>query len=187
MNVIEGALTPPYGRFALVAARFNHFVVKELVAGALEGFKRQGVDEGALDLVWVPGSFEIPLVARRLARSRQYDAVIALGAIIRGETDHYDYVAAETAKGIAWASLDADLPVIFAVLTCDTLEQAINRAGGKAGNKGLEAAQAALEMASLMRQLPQAGQLPSPTDNAESNNDGTTRASTQEVAGSGRV
>lgn len=150
----EGSLAPPPGRFALVAARFNQFVVAKLVEGAREALARHGVAEDAIDLAWVPGSFEIPLVAQRLAGSKQYAAVICLGAIIRGDTDHYDHVAAGTTSGIAQASLATGVPVIFGVLTCDTLEQAINRAGGKAGNKGAEAALAALEMADLLKQLP---------------------------------
>ena len=151
----EGTFTPPPGRFALVAARFNHFIVEHLVGGALDGFKRHSVSDDALDVVWVPGSYEIPLVAQRLAASRKYAAVVCLGAVIRGDTDHYDYVAGETAKGVAQAALATGVPVIFGVLTCDTLEQAINRAGAKAGNKGFEAALTAIEMVNLLRQLPE--------------------------------
>lgn len=155
MAIIEGNLTPPTGRFALVAARFNQFVVEQLVAGARDGLKRHGVADEAIDLVWVPGSFEVSFVARRLAASRKYVAVICLGAVIRGETDHYDHVAGAAAKGVAEAALSTGVPVIFGVLTCDTLEQAINRAGGKSGNKGYESAMSALEMVNLLKQLPE--------------------------------
>ena len=153
--VYEGDFSPPAGRFALVAARFNHFVVEHLVNGALNGLKRHGVADDGVDIIWVPGSYEIPLVAQRLASSRKYASVICLGAIIRGDTDHYDYVAGEAAKGVAQAALATGVPVIFGILTCDTLEQAINRAGAKAGNKGFEAALTAIEMVNLLRQLPE--------------------------------
>src|SRR5207302_7207460 len=136
-------------------ARFNHFVVEHLVAGAVDGLKRHGVAEEAIDLVRVPGSFEIPPVALRLARSQKYAAVICLGAVIRGDTDHYDHVAGEAAKGVAQAALATGVPVVFGILTCDTLEQAINRAGAKSGNKGFEAALTAIEMVNLLRQLPE--------------------------------
>jgi 6,7-dimethyl-8-ribityllumazine synthase len=150
----EGNLAAPPGRFALVAGRFNQFIVQRLVDGALEALKRHGVADSAVDLAWVPGSFEIPLVAQRLAGSGKYAAVICLGAVIRGDTDHYDHVAAAAAHGIAQATLATGVPVIFGVLTCDTVEQAINRAGAKGGNKGFEAAGAAIEMVNLLRQLP---------------------------------
>jgi 6,7-dimethyl-8-ribityllumazine synthase len=152
--IYEGNFAPPPGRFALVAARFNSFIVEQLVAGARDGLRRHGVADDAVDLVWVPGSFEIPLVARRLAGSGGYAAVICLGAVIRGDTDHYDHVAGGAASGIAQAAVATSVPVIFGVLTCDTLEQAVNRAGAKAGNKGFEAAVAAVEMVNLLRQLP---------------------------------
>jgi 6,7-dimethyl-8-ribityllumazine synthase len=154
MTTYEGTFAPPPGRFALVAARFNQFVVEKLVGGAVDGLRRHGVAEDAIDLVWVPGSYEIPFVAKRLAQSGGYAALICLGAVIRGDTDHYDYVAGEAAKGVAQAALATGVPVIFGVLTCDTLEQAINRAGAKAGNKGFEAAVSAIEMVNLLRQLP---------------------------------
>src|SRR5437870_2653029 len=154
-TIFAGDFSPPPGRFALVAARFNHFVVEHLVGGALDGLKRHGVGDDAIDLVWVPGSYELPLVAHRLAASGKYAAVICLGAIIRGDTDHYDYVAGEAAKGVAQAALSTGVPVIFGILTCDTLEQAINRAGAKAGNKGFEAAMTAIEMVNLLKQLPE--------------------------------
>jgi 6,7-dimethyl-8-ribityllumazine synthase len=139
-----------------VAARFNHFVVERLVAGAQDGLKRHGVADDAVDLVWVPGSFEIPPVAQRLAGSRQYAAVICLGAVIRGDTDHYDHVAGAAATGVAQAALATGVPVIFGILTCDTVEQAVNRAGAKSGNKGFDAALTAIEMVNLLRQLPEA-------------------------------
>ncbi|HZT81348.1 MAG TPA: 6,7-dimethyl-8-ribityllumazine synthase [Gemmataceae bacterium] len=151
----EGTFAPPPGRFALVAARFNHVIVDQLVAGALDGLKRHGVADDAIDLVRVPGSFEIPPVAGRLAGSGRYAAVICLGAVIRGDTDHYDHVARAAASGVAQVALNTGVPVIFGVLTCDTVEQAVNRAGAKSGNKGYEAALAAIEMANLLRQLPE--------------------------------
>jgi 6,7-dimethyl-8-ribityllumazine synthase len=154
MPTIEGTFATPPGRFAIVAARFNQYLVQQLVAGALDGLKRHGVADDAVDVVWVPGSFEIPPVAQRLAGSKNYVAVITLGAIIRGETDHYDHVASGAASGVAQAAMSTGVPVIFGILTCDTLEQAINRAGGKAGNKGFEAAMAAIEMVNLLRELP---------------------------------
>jgi len=155
MTTFEGTLTSPPGRFVLVAARFNRFIVEHLVEGARDALRRHGVAEDAVDLAWVPGSFEIPLVAQRLAASRKYAAVICLGAVIKGETDHYDYVAGGAANGVAQAALATGIPVIFGILTCDTLEQAINRAGAKGGNKGFEAAMAAIEMVNLLRQLPE--------------------------------
>jgi len=150
----EGSFAPPPGRFALVASRFNGFVVEQLVKGALDGLNRHGVSDDAVDLIWVPGSFEIPLVAQRLAAGGAYAAIITLGAVIRGDTSHYDHVAAEAAKGVAQAALATGVPVIFGILTCDTLEQALNRAGAKAGNKGFDAALAAIELVNLMAKLP---------------------------------
>ena len=151
--IYEGNFATPPGRFVLVAARFNATIVDSLVAGAIDGLKRHGVADDAIDLVRIPGSFEIPLVAQRLAASGHYAAVICLGAVIRGDTDHYDYVAGEAAGGIGRAALSTGVPVIFGVLTCDTLEQAINRAGAKAGNKGFDAALTAIEMVNLLKQL----------------------------------
>jgi 6,7-dimethyl-8-ribityllumazine synthase len=153
MTVIEGSLTPPPGRFAIVAARFNRLIVDSLVAGARDALSRHGVAEDAVDLAWVPGSVEIPLIAQRLAASGKYAAVICLGAIIRGDTDHYDHVASAATSGITQAGLTTGVPVIFGVLTCDTVEQALNRAGIKAGNKGFDAAVTAIEMVNLLRQL----------------------------------
>jgi 6,7-dimethyl-8-ribityllumazine synthase len=152
--IYEGDFSSPSGRFALVAARFNSFVVDQLVAGAREAFQRHGVPEEKVDLVRVPGSYEIPLIAQTLGKSGKYAAVICLGCVIKGDTDHYDYVAGAAANGIANASLNSGIPVIFGVLTCETLEQAINRAGGKAGNKGFEAAVCAIEMVNLLAKLP---------------------------------
>jgi 6,7-dimethyl-8-ribityllumazine synthase len=154
MPTYEGTFATPPGRFAIVAARFNSLVVEPLVAGALDAFRRYGVADDAVDLVRVPGSFEIPLVAQKLAASKKYAAVVCLGAVIKGDTDHYHFVAGEAASGVGRAALATGVPVIFGVLTCDTLEQALNRAGGKAGNKGAEASQTAIEMVNLLRQLP---------------------------------
>ncbi len=152
--IYEGDFSSPAGRFVLIAARFNGFVVDQLVTGAIDALKRHGVADDRLDLVHVPGSFEIPAIAQRLGKSGKYAAVICLGCVIRGDTDHYDYVAGAAANGIANAALNCGVPVIFGVLTCDTLEQAIHRAGAKAGNKGFEAAVAAIEMVNLMKKLP---------------------------------
>jgi 6,7-dimethyl-8-ribityllumazine synthase len=152
-TLIEGDFAPPAGRFALVAARFNGFVVDQLVAGATDALRRHGVADDRIDLVRVPGAFEIPLVAQRLGKSGRYAAVVCLGCVIRGQTDHYDHVAGAAASGIARAALACGVPVIFGVLTCDTLEQAIDRAGAKAGNKGFEAAVAAVEMVNLLAKL----------------------------------
>jgi 6,7-dimethyl-8-ribityllumazine synthase len=158
-NHIEGAdvgkAAAPQGRFAVVAARFNQAIVDQLLSGAVEGLLAHGVADANIDIVRVPGSFEIPLVAQRLAGSRQYAAVICLGAVIRGETDHYDYVASAAATGIARAALDSGVPVIFGVLTCDNVEQALDRAGPKSTNKGYESAVAAVTMVNLLRKLPE--------------------------------
>jgi 6,7-dimethyl-8-ribityllumazine synthase len=151
----EGDFSPPAGRFAIVAARFNDFIVNQLVAGAADTLQRHGVGEDRIDLVRVSGSFEIPVIAQKLGKSGKYAAVICLGCVIKGETDHYDHVASAAASGIATAGLNCSVPVIFGVLTCETLEQAINRAGGKAGNKGAEAALTAIEMVNLMKKLSQ--------------------------------
>lgn len=152
-----GDLKTPGGRFALVAARFNSFVVEHLVAGALDGLARHGVALADVDVTHVPGSLEIPLVARRLAASGKYVAVICLGVIIRGETDHYDVVVQQSARGVADAALASGVPVVNAILTTNTLEQAIDRAGAKQGNKGFEAATVAIEMANLLTSLPGKG------------------------------
>jgi 6,7-dimethyl-8-ribityllumazine synthase len=151
--IYEGDFSSPGGRFVLIAARFNGFVVEQLVAGAVDALKRHGVADDRIDHVRVPGSFEIPLVAQKLGQSGRYAAVICLGCIIRGDTDHYDHVAGAATSGIAHAALNSGVPVIFGVLTCDTLEQAIHRAGAKAGNKGFEAAVCAVEMVNLLGKL----------------------------------
>lgn len=153
-DTYAGSLNGAGVRVAIVVARFNETVTRPLLDGAREGLTRLGVDAGEIDVAWIPGCFELPLVAKRLAASGRYDAVICLGAVIRGETAHFDYVAGQAASGIARAALDTGVPVIFGVLTTDTLEQAINRAGAKAGNKGFDAALTAVEMATLLRALP---------------------------------
>jgi 6,7-dimethyl-8-ribityllumazine synthase len=153
MPTLDGDLTPPAGRFALVAARFNSIIVDALVTGAMDALQRHGVANDRVDLVRVPGSFEIPLVAQKLGESGRYAAVICLGAVVKGDTDHYDHVAGAATSGVAQAALTTGIPVIFGVLTCDTLEQAMNRAGGKAGNKGFEAAVTAIEMVNLFKKL----------------------------------
>lgn len=140
-------------KIGIVAARFNEFITSKLLSGAVDGLTRHGVTDDNIAVAWVPGAFEIPLVAAKMAKSGKYDAVICLGAVIRGTTDHYDYVCAEVSKGIATASLAAEVPVLFGVLTCDTLEQAIERAGTKAGNKGYDCAVSAIEMANLLHEL----------------------------------
>ena len=149
----QGSLNGAGMRIGIVVARFNDAISRGLLEGAREGFARLGVEPAAIDVAWTPGSFELPLVAKRLAELGRYDAVICLGAVIKGETTHDQYVAGNAAAGIARAGLDTGVPVIFGVLTTDTLEQAINRAGAKAGNKGFDAALTAVEMASLMRSL----------------------------------
>ncbi len=154
MPTFEGNFATPVGRFAIVAGRFNQLIVERLVAGSQDGLRRHGVKDEDIDLVWVPGSFEIPLVAQRLATSKKYAAVICLGAVIRGDTTHYDHVAGSATSGVAQAGLSTGVPVIFGVLTCETVEQALDRAGVKAGNKGFDAALAAIEMANLLRLLP---------------------------------
>ncbi|HEV2444521.1 MAG TPA: 6,7-dimethyl-8-ribityllumazine synthase [Candidatus Sulfopaludibacter sp.] len=155
-NVFEGQLSAAGLRFAIVVSRFNSFITDRLLAGATDALQRTGASADAIDIIKVPGSWEIPLVASEVARQHRYDAVICLSAVIRGETPHFDYVAAEAAKGIAHASLETGVPVAFGVLTTNTLEQAIDRAGTKGGNKGFDAAMTAIEMANLMRALRQA-------------------------------
>jgi 6,7-dimethyl-8-ribityllumazine synthase len=152
-KIVEGELLARDLRFALIAARFNDFVVEPLVRGALDALKRHGVSEKQIEIVRVPGAFDIPIVARKLALSRRYEALIALGAVIRGQTPHFDYVAGECAGGIARIALESGVPIAFGVLTTDTVEQAVDRAGGKAGNKGADAALVAIEMANLLRRL----------------------------------
>ena len=152
-NHIEGNLSAEGRSFGIVASRFNDFVVKALLEGAIEAIRRHGGDAEAVDVVWVPGSYEIPLVARELALSGRYDAVICLGAVIRGATAHFDYVAGGAAGGISNVALESGMPVIFGVITTESIEQAIERAGTKMGNKGFEAAVSAMEMADLMAKL----------------------------------
>jgi 6,7-dimethyl-8-ribityllumazine synthase len=154
LNIIEGGLTIEKKRFALVAGRFNDFIVQRLIAGAEDTLLRHGVEKESIDLIYAPGAFEIPLVCQRLATAKigetnKYDAIIALGAVIRGGTPHFEYVAAECTKGVASVSLNTGMPISFGVLTVDTIEQAIERAGTKAGNKGNEAALSAIEMVNL--------------------------------------
>lgn len=155
-KVFEGQLSASGLRFAIVVSRFNSFITERLLAGATDALSRTGAAPDAVDVIKVPGSWEIPLVAGELARQHRYDAIICLSAVIRGETPHFDYVAAEAAKGVAHASIDTGVPVAFGVLTTNTLEQAIDRAGAKGGNKGFDAAMTAVEMANLMRSLHQA-------------------------------
>jgi 6,7-dimethyl-8-ribityllumazine synthase len=152
-KVIEGELLARDLRFVVVAARFNEFVVEPLVRGALDALKRHGVLEKQIEIVRVPGAFEMPVVVRKLALSQRYDAIITLGAVIRGQTPHFDYVAGECAGGVARVALESGVPVAFGVLTTDTVEQAVDRAGGKAGNKGADCALVAIEMANLLRRL----------------------------------
>ena len=153
MKVYEGKLIAQGLRVAIVCARFNEFIVSKLLSGCLDALRRHGAREEDIAVAWVPGAFEIPLAASKLAKSGRSDAVIALGAVIRGSTSHYDYVCSEVAKGVAAAGLQSGVPVLFGVLTTDTIEQAIERAGTKAGNKGAECAQGAIEMADLFRSM----------------------------------
>jgi len=156
MSILEGQLSAAGLRFAVVVSRFNSFITERLLAGALDALNRAGAVAEQIDIVKVPGSWELPLVAGELARQKKHDAVICLAAVIRGETPHFDYVAAEAAKGIAHVAAQSGVPVAFGVLTTNTLEQAIDRAGAKGGNKGFDAAMTAIEMANLMRSLRQA-------------------------------
>ncbi len=153
MNIIEGKLIAEGQKIAIVAGRFNEIITNKLLGGAVDAFKRHGGEESNIDLAWVPGAFEIPLVAKKLAESKKYDAVVCLGAVIRGATPHFDMVANETTKGIAAAGLQTGVPIIFGVLTTDNIEQAVERAGSKAGNKGFEAVTTAIEMVNLMKQI----------------------------------
>lgn len=153
MRVLEGNVVADGARIGIVGARFNEFIVSKLISGAQDGLVRHGVREEDITLAWVPGAFEIPLVAKKMALSGKYDAVICLGAVIRGATSHYDYVCAEVSKGIAAVGLEAGIPVMFGVVTTDNIEQAIERAGTKAGNKGYDCALGAIEMINLAKQL----------------------------------
>lgn len=153
MKILEGKLIAENVRIGIVAARFNEFIVSKLISGALDGLKRHNVNEEDISLAWVPGAFEIPLIASKMAKSGKYDAVICLGAVIRGSTTHYDYVCSEVSKGIAHVSLETGVPVMFGVVTTENIEQAIERAGTKAGNKGYDCALAAIEMINLEKSL----------------------------------
>jgi 6,7-dimethyl-8-ribityllumazine synthase len=155
-RVIEGQLSAAGLRFAIVVSRFNSFITERLLAGALDALTRTGADAGAIDVIKVPGSWEVPLVAGEVAKQRRHDALICLSCVIRGETPHFDYVAGQAAKGIAQVAAETGVPVAFGVLTTNTLEQAIDRAGAKGGNKGFDAAMTAIEMANLLRKLRQA-------------------------------
>lgn len=152
-RIIEGNITAKGLKFAVVVSRFNEFITNKLLGGALDALKRHEVEADAITTVWVPGAFEIPVVAKKLAESGKYDAVICLGAVIRGSTSHYDLVCAEVTKGIAHVGLNSGLPVIFGIVTTDNIEQAVERAGTKAGNKGFDAAMSAMEMANLLKNI----------------------------------
>lgn len=153
MRTFEGKLVSKDIKIGIVAARFNEFITSKLLSGALDGLKRHDVSDDNIDVAWVPGAFEIPLIASKMAKSGEYDAVICLGAVIRGSTTHYDYVCSEVSKGIAYVSLNSDIPVMFGVLTTENIEQAIERAGTKAGNKGFDCAIGAIEMVNLIGEI----------------------------------
>ncbi len=153
MKILEGDMVAEGAKIALVASRFNEFITSKLISGALDGLKRHGVTDDDITLAWVPGAFEIPVVAKTLARSEKYDAVICLGAVIRGSTTHYDYVCSEVSKGIAQIALETETPILFGVLTTENIEQAIERAGTKAGNKGYDCALSAIEMINLLKNI----------------------------------
>ena len=153
MKVLEGKLNAKGLKFGIVVGRFNEFISSKLLGGALDALKRHDAEDDNVEMAWAPGSFEIPLIAQKMAKSGKYDAVICLGAVIRGATPHFDYVAAEVSKGIANAMLNTEVPIIYGVLTTDSIEQAIERAGTKAGNKGFDAAMAAIEMGNLLKEI----------------------------------
>jgi 6,7-dimethyl-8-ribityllumazine synthase len=153
VKTIEGILDASGRKFAIVVSRWNQFIVSKMLDGALDALRRHKVADENITIVYCPGSFEIPLIAKKLALSKQYDAIIALGAVIRGATPHFDYIASEVAKGIAQVNLETGVPVVFGVLTTDTIEQAIERAGSKSGNKGFDAAMAAIELVSLLEKI----------------------------------
>lgn len=153
MKTFEGNLVSKEMKIGIVAARFNEFITSKLIGGALDGLKRHDVRDEDIELAWVPGAFEIPLIASKMAKSGKYDAVVCLGAVIRGNTSHYDYVCSEVSKGIANVSLNSDIPVMFGILTTENIEQAIERAGTKAGNKGYDCAVGAIEMVNLIREI----------------------------------
>ena len=152
-RILEGELTAKNRRFAIIVSRFNELIGRKLLEGALDCLNRHEAAENSIDIIWVPGAFEIPLAAKKAAESGSYDSVICLGAVIRGETPHFDFVASETSKGIALASMQTGVPVIFGVITTDTVEQAVNRAGTTAGNRGFDAAMAAIEMSNLIGKI----------------------------------
>ena len=153
MNILEGKVVAEGMKVGIVVARFNEFITSKLLSGAIDGLVRHDVNEDDVDVAWVPGAFEIPLVASKMAKSRKYDAVICLGAVIRGSTSHYDYVCNEVSKGIAAVSMENEIPVMFGVITTENIEQAIERSGSKAGNKGYECALGAIEMVNLIRKI----------------------------------
>jgi 6,7-dimethyl-8-ribityllumazine synthase len=153
VKIIEGNLIAKGKKFGIIASRFNDFITKELVSGCIDALIRHGVDDKDVSVVWVPGAFEIPTAAQKMSQAKSYDAVICLGTVIRGATPHFEYIASEVAKGVAKVSLDSGLPVVFGVITADTIEQAIERAGTKDGNKGRDAALSAIEMANLISQI----------------------------------
>lgn len=153
MKTIEGKLKAGNHHYGIIVGRFNEFIGSKLLGGAVDALKRHDASEENIDIVWAPGAFEIPLVAQKLAKTGRYDAIICLGAVIRGSTPHFDYVSSEVTKGVASVSLDTGIPVVFGVLTTDSIEQAIERAGTKAGNKGFEAAMTAMEMANLLKEI----------------------------------
>jgi len=152
-KILQGVLLGEGLKFGVVVSRFNEFITRKLLDGAQDALLRHGVSDGDIDIAWVPGSFEIPLIVKKLAQTKKYDAIICLGAVIRGETPHYEYIAAEVTKGIAKVGLDTELPVSYGIITTDSLEQAIERAGTKAGNKGFDAAVDAIEMANLLKNI----------------------------------
>jgi len=153
MKIFEGKLTSNNVRIGIIAARFNEFITSKLLGGAIDCLTRHGLNEEQIEIAWVPGAFEIPLIASKMANTKRYDAIICLGAVIRGSTTHYDYVCSEVSKGIASVSLKSDIPVMFGVITTENIEQAIERAGTKAGNKGYEAAVSAIEMVNLIKEI----------------------------------
>ena len=153
MKLYEGKLVSKDIKIGIVAARFNEFISSKLLGGALDALKRHDVDENNIEVAWVPGAFEIPLIASKMAKSKKYDAIICLGAVIRGNTTHYDYVCSEVSKGVANVSLNSDVPVMFGVITTENIEQAIERAGTKSGNKGFDCAVGAIEMVNLIREI----------------------------------
>lgn len=153
MKVYEGNYVSDKIKVGIVAARFNELITSKLIGGAMDGLKRHNVEDNDIEIAWVPGAFEIPLIAKKMAKSGRYDAIICLGAVIRGNTTHYDYVCSEVSKGIAQVSLESEIPVMFGVLTTESIEQAMERAGSKAGNKGFDCAMGAIEMVNVIREL----------------------------------